>query len=102
MPKTVVTWIWEEAFQKFGFNDGNDSQTWRVEGALEDAGYASDEVSGVHNTYICGLRRETGEVWNDGACDATSDTARLRASLPPEVVALLDRVFPDDLVLEAE
>ena len=102
MPKTVITWIWEEAFQRYGFNDGNNSETWRVMEALEGEGYVGDEVSGVHNTYICGLRKETGEVWNDGLCEDVNDSAQLRASLPSEVVALLDRAFPDELVIEAE
>lgn len=100
MPKTILTWTWEEAFQKFGFNDGNNSQTFRVQAALGDAGYASHEVSGVHNTYIVWLGKETVEVWNAEGFSDTGDDAQLRATLPPEVVALLDLAFPDALVIE--
>lgn len=100
MPKTVLTWTWEEAFQRYGFNDGNNSQTRRVQMALKSAGYGSDEASGLHNDVIYSILKETGEVWNESQCAEVDDTAKLRASLPPEVVALLDRAFPDDLVIE--
>ncbi len=101
MPKTVLTWTWEEAFQKFGFNDGNNSQTFRVQKVLEAAGYGCDEASGGwHNNVICGLSKEMGAVWAEETCEDVDDDAKLRASLPPEVVALLDTAFPDDLVIE--
>ncbi len=101
MPKTVLTWTWEEAFQKFGFNDGNQTQTWRVKAALQAAGYVCDDMSGWHNTVLVALSAEVA-VWDQGLCDDVDDDAKLRASLPPEVVALLDRAFPADLVIEDE
>lgn len=42
-------WQWEEAFDKFGFNDGDGQvETWQVADVLSKAGYECDvQGSGV-------------------------------------------------------
>lgn len=98
MPKTIITWRWEEAFTKYGFDDGNVSQTHVVEACLSSASYEVIETAGVHNYYIVELRKDGKGVWN--IPDDVVDEPGVRQSLPPEVVALLDQEFPDDYELK--
>ena len=54
------SWSWTEAFDKFGFGDG-DGQigTYAVEDVLNDAGYAVETTQwGMHNTIISSIKRD--------------------------------------------
>lgn len=86
------SWNWEEAFDKFGFNDGDgDVHTFTVATVLEEAGYEVACVTwGMHNTIIESIKRN--------GC-SQFQTARLgyvdpRGYLPKAIVDLLDEKLP--------
>lgn len=96
MPKTLCThcgayhhWDWEEAFDKFGFGDGDGLvMTATIAEALSAAGYtATSERWGLHNTVITSIQRDGVELipesfdYRDG---------NPREDLPTEVVVVLD------------
>ena len=86
-------WSWEEAFDKFGFNDGDGQiETWRVQAALERAGYSAQEACcGLHNTIIFSIKKDNVELIPE---DAEVGYDNPRSYLPAELVELLDREFP--------
>lgn len=57
-------WIWEEAFDKFGFNDGDGQvEAWQVESVLAEAGYeVTVDGWGMHNTVITSLKHDGVEL----------------------------------------
>lgn len=59
---------WEQAFNKFGFNDGDDCQTYTVVAALEAAGYAAAFTPwGLHNDVITSIKKDGNELMpNEG------------------------------------
>jgi hypothetical protein len=88
-------WRWEEAFDKFGFGDGDGQiMTDVVEDVLHAAGYvATSRPWGLHNITICSIKRDgvdliPGHV-NVGYADP-------REYLPRKIVRLLDRKLPAD------
>lgn len=97
MPTTIVTWTWEEAFDKFGFGDGDGVvMTHVVANVLGKHGYnVSIMPWGLHNDIITSII----------ACDGTEQippTANLgyddpRHYLPERIVQLLD----DDVLTAA-
>ena len=89
-------WTWPEAFNKFGFNDGDaDVMTFEVEKVLRNAGYTvTTDRWGLHNVVIDSIMK-TGEEL------IPHDTIRFgyddpRDYLPEDVIALLDRELPDN------
>lgn len=95
MPLTITHWTWEEAFDKFGFDDGDGQvMTYAVSNALENAGYDTlYDTFGIHNSVIFSLTAPDGTLIFD---QDTVDVgyADPREYLPAEVVALLDAAFP--------
>lgn len=98
MPTIITTWTWEEAFDKFGFGDGDGIvMTDAVVGTLQAAGYAVDAHPwGCHNIVIASIKRdgiemipETAKVGYDYPCDY----------LPADIVALLDAAFPESPIV---
>lgn len=89
------SWSWTEAFDKFGFNDGDGIiMTHKVVGVLRDAGYKADvEPWGIHNVVITELTRDGVSCIPDGTRLGYDDP---RDYLPSEVIALLDEAFPED------
>ena len=101
MTKTTCTtcggtyhWDWEDAFDKFGFDDGDGLvMTGTVSGVLRDAGYLVEaQPWGLHNIVIISIKRddinlipETANVGYDNP----------RKYLPKAIVELLDRVLHD-------
>lgn len=87
-------WKWEEAFEKFGFSDGGGMiMTETVADALRSAGYTvTVEPWGIHNVVITDLERDGRNLIPDGPRIGYDDP---RDYLPPEVVALLDKAFPE-------
>ena len=100
MPRTTCTtcngdyhWTWEEAFDKFGFGDGDGQlMTDHVVTALEAAGYdATTSKWTLHNEII-------DSITKDGVA-LIPPTAKLgyddpRWYLPEDIVRLLDDRFP--------
>jgi len=90
-------WSWTEAFEKFGFMDGDGQvETWQVEAVLTDAGYAvTVEEWGMHNTVIVSIRKDEAELipHDDPGCRFGYDDPR--DYLPAAIVRLLDDALPD-------
>lgn len=92
-----ITWSWEEAFDKFGFGDGDGLvMTDRVAGALRNAGYTvAVEPWGMHNVTISSIKTDAGrEVIPFGTIEFGYDDAR--DYLPESIVKLLDETFTAD------
>jgi len=89
-------WEWEEAFDKFGFSDGDGHiHTWRVKIALEKAGYEiHDEPWGFHNIVITSIKKGNVEFIPVGNKSYTFGVDNPRAFFPKKLIALLDREFP--------
>lgn len=87
MPRYIQEWEWEEAFQRDGFGDGDDwVGTGEVERYLEELGYAYEEASSIHNTYIVQVSKD-GHLWeNDGGDEPMK-------WLPPDLVEKLAEYF---------
>ena len=100
MPYTRIHWHWEEAFQKFGFGDGDGwNGTHLVGGALMDLGYSYEaETAGMHNCIIVRLSKDGQEV--DLGDLYYEDDAGVRLGLPKEVVRFLDERFHEGFVHE--
>lgn len=90
------TWSWEEAFDKFGFNDGDSQiETETVANVLRDAGYeTATEGWGLHNIVIVSIRRDDVELIPNHEV-VHFGYASPRNYLPAEVVELLDRELHD-------
>lgn len=85
-------WEWEEAFQKFGFGDGDlPVRTPKVVQTLEEAGYVVvSEQWGVHNLVISSIKEGGTELMpeNDETFVVGYDDPR--DYLPEKTVSLLD------------
>ena len=95
-PRTdVIDWAWEEAFDKFGFGDGDGLvMTWDVAAALEHAGYTVEcDEWGMHNTVIVSIKKDDKELISKSADLAYDDP---RQNLPADIVQLLDNQFPKE------
>lgn len=87
-------WLWEDAFMKFGFDDGDGIvMTSTVAQALSKAGYVVErQVWGLHNEVIVSIRK-------DGVEQIPLDRIKLgyddpRDYLPHAIIAALDDAFP--------
>lgn len=87
-------WIWEDAFNKFGFEDGDGLvMTPTVVKVITDAGYVVEtRVWGLHNQLITSIRK-------DGVEQLPLDRIQLgyddpRDYLPEDVVKALDEALP--------
>ena len=91
MPTITIDWSWEEAFDKFGFGDGDSMvMTHEVERALEELGYTvGSETWGCHNTIVTHLSKD-GKDLLEGVTVGYDDP---RMYLPDDLVEALDRVF---------
>lgn len=96
-----ITWSWEEAFDKFGFGDGDGLvMTEHVADALRKAGYAVEvEPWGMHNVTISSIKSESGqELIPFDTIEFGYDQAR--DYLPDALVKLLDDTFTADTEVE--
>lgn len=91
----IAEWIWEEAFDKFGFRDGESQvMTHEVVAVLEKAGYEVRSWQwGCHNEIIIEIARD-GEPLIPASAKCGYDDPR--SYLPAEIIALLDRELPED------
>jgi len=82
-------WTWEEAFDKFGFGDGDGLvMTEHVAEAIRAAGYTvTTVVWGMHNVIIRSIKRDEVELIPDTAELGYGDP---RTYLPDDIVTLLD------------
>jgi len=90
-----VVWSWTEAFDKFGFCDGDGLvMTEEVAYALRDRGYRVETRQwGLHNTVISSIRRGTVELIPHG--EISFGYSDPRDYLPGEIFAILDDTLPD-------
>lgn len=97
MPKEVIYWSWEEAFDKFGFDDGDGPNfTDSVVAVLWEVG-CTDVVSetwGIHNYMIHSLAYE-GKVYGSESVDYEWGYDDPRCYLPASLVSALDAEFSD-------
>jgi hypothetical protein len=92
----TVDWSWEEAFDKFGFNDGDGLiMTEHVADALQAQSYTVlVEAWGIHNVTIASIKTDKGEELipfesiRFGYDDA-------RDYLPKHIAIVLDAAFPE-------
>lgn len=87
-------WHWEEAFDKFGFEDGDGVvMTDLVAVALCAGGYlVTTQKWGLHNTVITSIRSPQGREQIPDGTKLAYDPPR--GYLPPAILKLLDRAFP--------
>ena len=88
-------WHWEEAFYKFGFNDGDGQvETWQVESVLSKAGFLVQSYTwGLHNTVITSIQK--GGVEYIPSIDSKHNHGYddPRQYLPETILQLLDDAF---------
>jgi len=89
-------WSWEEAFAKFGFNDGDGQiETLQVEAALSEAGYTVVVNGwGCHNTVIISIKRNGEELIPHDDPSVVFGYDDPRCYLPNEIVTPLDEKLP--------
>ena len=90
-----IYWEWEEAFDKFGFGDGDGVvQTWRVAEALKKAGYQVQITQwGMHNTIITSILDSDIELMPIGEKGRKIGYDDPRTYLPDAIIELLDQRF---------
>jgi hypothetical protein len=91
--KTAVYWEWEEAFSKFGFDDGDGPNFTRtVEEFLYDIGWnAEPDDWGIHNFMIKDITGPNNEKPMIGYVVGYDCP---RTYLPTELIKALDEKFP--------
>ena len=94
MPTIIINWGWEEAFDKFGFGDGDAMiMTHHVEGAIEGLGYTVWSDSwGCHNTIITNLSKGGEDFLKDVRIGYDDP----RMYLPDDLVEALDEIFDEE------
>ncbi|GAB5552870.1 MAG: hypothetical protein Sapg2KO_24610 [Saprospiraceae bacterium] len=99
----VYEWGWEDAFNKFGFSDGNGNvNTYVIEEILTDAGYCAEAKGwGIHNVVIFSIKENGKELMPDEKASFTVGYDDPREYLPKRIIELLDKEIksyqPDDL-----
>lgn len=90
MPIKLISWTWEEAFDKFGFEDGDGPvMTDVVEAVLTDGGYTViAEAWGMHNVVIQSIKDAGGAELIPSDIEHGYDDAR--DYLPNAIISLLD------------
>ena len=85
-------WFWEDAFDKFGFDDGEGQvETETVADVLRSAGYVvATEPWGLHNIVIVSIERDGTELIPYGDPNFTFGYNPIRSHLPQAIVDLLD------------
>ena len=86
---TEHSWSWEEAFDKFGFDDGDGLvMTEAVASVLRSAGYAvTTQAWGLHNVIVNSLSKDGVSVIPSTAVIGYDEP---RTYLPPAIIKLLD------------
>lgn len=85
-------WMWEEAFDKFGFDDGNGQiETFQVETVLRNAGYEVESFQGIHNEVICSIKKGEVELMPVNNDQFATGYDSPREYLPEAIINLLDK-----------
>jgi len=86
-------WDWTQAFNKFGFGDGDSQvETHQVVDALGKLGYqANAEHWGFHNTIINSIKKGGRELIPDSVTPGYDNP---REYLPEKLIKLLDEALP--------
>ena len=89
-------WNWTEAFDKYGFNDGEGFvETDQIFDVIKEAGYeVKVERWGLHNIVITSIKKGGKEFVPIYNPDIQYDYDRPRDYLPEDIVELLDSKFP--------
>lgn len=92
---TLCSWTWEDAFDKFGFGDGEGHvQTARVAAVLEQNGYdVRHQYWGNHNDIIDSIMKDSVEQIPASVRVGYDDPRRY---LPKRIVRLLDQHLSAD------
>ena len=92
MPTEEIDWGWEEAFSKFGFEDGDGwNGTDLVAAFLEEQGYETDcDTWGIHNYMIMDVKRAGASIIPDGVVVGYDDP---RTWIPKTLQEKLDEEF---------
>lgn len=95
-------WSWEEAFDKYGFDDGDERvETFQVADVLERAGFVARSLTfGLHNIVIISIKKKGVEQMPIDNPDVQIGFSDPRSYLPEEVIRLLDRELPFDEDIE--
>ncbi len=98
----LYLWSWREAFDKFGFGDGDGQvETYQVEAVLRQAGFdVETQQWGMHNTVITSIRRDGKELIGYDKPGVEIGYDDPREYLPEDIIDLLDRKLPEMGVLE--
>ena len=87
MVTETYTWEWEEAFDKFGFDDGDGMvHTYEVADFIQELGWECDYDGGIHNSYFVWLKKDGAKI----ECDGYENP---RDYLPEDLVRELDTKF---------
>lgn len=91
----LTTWSWEDAFDKFGYGDGDGVvMTEHVAEALRNRKYeVTVEAWGCHNIVITSIKR-AGKELIPATCQLGYDDPR--DYLPKAIIKLLDKTFTPD------
>lgn len=98
MPIIEIHWEWEEAFYKFGFDDGDGVvNTGDVARELESLGYTVEtQLCGMHNDIITKLEKDGTDLIAKAEAEGFEvGYDDPREYLPDDLAAALDRAFPD-------
>lgn len=87
---------WEDAFNKFGYADGDECLTFLVVNALSDAGYVAEKTAwGCHNEIIVSIIKDDREYMPTGNSSVSIGYDNPRKYLPRKIIRLLDERFYD-------
>jgi len=123
MPRTVVEWEWEDAFSKFGFEDGDGwNGTHLVASSINALGYNAEcDGWGCHNYLIMDIEKDGKSILFDdlrGSWNAAT-VARMNKNgvtnisdqyigytdphlfLPDDILEMLNITFSDDYEVAA-
>lgn len=94
-------WSWTEAFDKFGFNDGDGIiMTEHVAETLTNAGFTvATQAWSIHNVIITSIKRDDIELIPENANLGYDDPLDY---LPQDIITLLNGTYPEDNVVEVE
>ena len=92
MPRTVVEWTWEDAFDKFGFGDGDSwNGTDIVASAIDALGYTAEcDGWGCHNYLIVDIKK-------DGKSILFDDNQKWNAEVLKRIQAWVEGVAEPDV-----
>ena len=92
MPKIEIYWDWEEAFDKFGFGDGDGLvMTHEVAEVIEELDYEVEyNCLGMHNTVIDSIKKDGKEVIPESVQTGYDNP---RDYLPKDIVEHLDKTY---------